>query len=437
MTKCSGETSQCEAQPRSEARENFTPVQQPEWSNISRQCLADNSVWQAAKGTQTGGDPTFDKSAMSSGFLQFGNINELTNKTSFDRAMNTNYCRPGDAIAASQGKDNQLSVADAVAKQPDNSPQAKAASLFNKDVSDEQKIATIRDLANSGVKNLSYKDDAGKEHKLRLETIKAGSNQMVHLYVGGAGGAGDGDGREKIALRGISKADGSIERARDSRGNFVDYQAKGYAQIGAPQGDSIKAEDKASKGLQREAAKTGEREAPKTKEATRAREGAEQVHEAKPGTIDRSRFDAELKDPRVMAAFAGRLHSEVGSQGAAAHLAFAEKVMNRATSRNQTLMQALSGSYYPTHHPGRSNNPKYIEAITKAWKEGTDTTLGATGNASGKVGFGKAGGHYDKQGHWVSPNQTVRINGERFGYEQVDINKGWLKKYEQLKQPRV
>lgn len=425
MTKCSGESSHCEAQPRAEARENFTPVQQTEWGNISRQCLADNSVWQTAKGGQGGGDPTFDKAALSSGFLQFGNINELTNKASFDRAMNTNYCRPGDAIAASQGKDNQLSVADAVAKQPDNSPQAKAASLFNKDVSDEQKIATIRDLANSGVKNLSYKDDAGKEHKLRLETIKAGSNQMVHMY------AGDGDGREKIALRGISKADGSVERARDSRGNHVDYQAKGYAQIATPQGDSIKAEDRGAKGIQKDAARVA------GKDAARTREGAEQAPEAKPGTIDRSRFDDQLKDPRVMAAFAGRLHSEVGSQGPAAHLAFAEKVMNRAMARNQTLMQALTGSYYPTHHPGRSNNPKYIEAITKAWKEGTDTTLGATGNASGKVGFGKAGGHYDKQGHWVSPNQTVRINGERFGYEQVDINRGWLKKYEQLKQPRV
>jgi hypothetical protein len=140
-----------------------------------------------------------------------------------------------------------------------------------------------------------------------------------------------------------------------------------------------------------------------------------------PGAVDRSQFDSQLKDPRVMAAFAGRMHSEVGSQGPAAQLAFAEEVMNRAASRNQTIMQALTGKYYPTHSPGWSNNPRYMDAINKAWKEGTDTIFGATGNASGKVGFGVRGGHYDANRQWVSPNQTVRINGERFGYEQVDL----------------
>ena len=105
-----------------------------------------------------------------------------------------------------------------------------------------------------------------------------------------------------------------------------------------------------------------------------------------------------------MAAFAGRMSSEVGSQGPAAQLAFAEEVMNRAMARNQTLMQALTGSYYPTHNPGSSHNPALVDAVTKAWKEGTDTIYGATGNASGRVGFGVPGGHYDASHHWVSPN---------------------------------
>jgi hypothetical protein len=43
------------------------------------------------------------------------------------------------------------------------------------------------------------------------------------------------------------------------------------------------------------------------------------------------------------------------------------------------------------------------------------------------------GGHYDANHKWVSPNQTVNINGERFGYEQVDLNKGWMEKYRRLK----
>ncbi|MBX9570763.1 MAG: hypothetical protein K2X77_17860 [Candidatus Obscuribacterales bacterium] len=137
------------------------------------------------------------------------------------------------------------------------------------------------------------------------------------------------------------------------------------------------------------------------------------------GRIDRSQFDEQLKDPKVIAAFAGRMATEVGGQGAAAQLAFAEEVMNRAASRGQTLMQALSGSYYPTPKPGSSNNPAFNAAITKAWKDGTDTTHGATGN--GDAGFGKGG------------YETATIGREKFGMEAVDLSKGWLKKYEKLK----
>lgn len=142
-----------------------------------------------------------------------------------------------------------------------------------------------------------------------------------------------------------------------------------------------------------------------------------------PGAIDRSRFDSELSDPAVMRAFAGRMKTEVGSQGSAAQLAWAETVMNRAVSRNQTLMQALTGRYYPTHSPGSSNRPDLIAAIKKAWLHGTDTTSGSTGNASGSVGFGRRG------------KEVIRINGEKFGYEEVDLGRGWMEKYRQLKVP--
>lgn len=140
-----------------------------------------------------------------------------------------------------------------------------------------------------------------------------------------------------------------------------------------------------------------------------------------PGAINRSQFDRELQDPNVMAAFAGRMHTEVGSQGPAAQLAWAETVMNRAASRNQTLLQALTGRYYPTHSPGRSSRQDLIQAITRAWREGTDTTQGSTGNASGSVGFGRGG------------REIIRINGEKFGMEEVDLRRGWLQKYQQLK----
>jgi hypothetical protein len=119
------------------------------------------------------------------------------------------------------------------------------------------------------------------------------------------------------------------------------------------------------------------------------------------------------------------MKSEVGGQGPEAQLAFAEEVMNRAASRGQTLMQALSGRYYPTSTPGYSNNPSYLASIDKAHNQGTDITHGATGNASGHVGFGRGG------------RQTARFGGEKFGQEEVDLRRGWAQKYERLKHHRI
>ncbi len=441
MTKSSLESSShCEAKPWAEARENFSPPQQQEWGDISRQCLSDNSAWHTARGSNFGGDPTLDKGALSSDVLHFGSIDTLTGKQSKPGEAAVSV-RPGDSSAqasqmpvaagdkAAETKTEDARTAERKAA-PGKTAEEKAATLFSSEATTEQKLATVRELANSGTTSLSYRDGSGTERKLRLEVEAAGSRQMVHLFDSGA------DGREKIALRGIAKADGTFEKQRDQQGNFVDYEGKGYSQLVSARPDAFRADAPNNEKPAQRVVPEGER-LPQTRQAvvpeadrlpqprqskdatTEPRDTSAQRYPA--GSIDRSQFDSQLKDPRVMAAFAGRMHSEVGSQGPAAQLAFAEEVMNRATSRNQTLLQALTGSYYPTHHPGRSTNPKYVEAITKAWQEGTDTTYGATG------------GYYDANRHWVSPNQTVRINGERFGYEQVDLNKGWTKKYQQLK----
>lgn len=432
MTKSNAEASHCEAQPWKETRENFSPTQPSEWSDISRQCLDVSSNWHAATSSRAGSDPTLDKAALSNDVLQFGSIDELTG----------NRAKGGDSTVIAPGTDKPTDTATDTAtdkptdtatdkptdKPTDNSPEGKAASLFSKDATAEQKLATVRELANAGTTSMSYRDNSGAERKLRLEVEGAGDRQMVHLFDSGA------DGREKIALRGISKADGTFEQQRDQKGNFVDYEGKGYSQLVSARPDAFSADVPRKEKSAQPVVPEGERQAQPRKSTDAAPDARDATSQRYPaGTIDRSQFDSQLKDPRVMAAFAGRMHSEVGSQGPAAQLAFAEEVMNRAASRNQTVMQALTGSYYPTHNPGWSNNPKYAEAINKAWKEGTDTIHGATGNASGKVGFGVKGGHYDGNRQWVSPNQTVRINGERFGYEQVDLNKGWMKKYQQLK----
>jgi len=402
MNTNSGEASQCEAPKRADAHDNTSTANKSDWSNVSRQCLADNSQWKAAKGGFEKVDPTLDKAALASGVLQFGPISDASAKPA----------QAGEAAVKGLSADNSPSPSGKENSSSGKAIDGNTAALFDKNSTNEQKLAAVRELANAGTTNVSYRDTAGNDHKFRLEVQGAGQGQMVHLFAQGA------DGKEQTALRGISRADGSFEQERDRTGKSVDFKGKGYSQLSADQPGSTNRVNPVKPVL--------------PKDNTEPDKGS-RPSDLPTGSIDRSQFDSQLKDPRVMAAFAGRMNSEVGSQGPAAQLAFAEEVMNRAASRNQTVMQALTGNYYPTHNPGSSHNPEYIHSITKAWNEGTDTIQGATGNASGRVGFGVSGGHYDGNRQWVSPNQTARINGERFGYEQVDLNKGWLQKYQQLK----
>jgi len=339
------------------------------------------------------------------------------------------------------------------------------------------KLSTVEKLAEGGVKNISVADADGKMRDYKIDVEKAGNRSMVQLY------GKDDKGRDQVVLRGIDNGDGSFSQQKDRSGREVGFTGTnwnktehgqstvgsvgrgGAGETAAPAERPRQTDTTGPSDRPRQTETPGQVDRPKQTETAPPKQSdaappaqrpittdttppkqsdttppVEQpkkndAPEAKPGSIDRSQFDSQLNDPRVMAAFAGRMKSEVGSQGKEAQVAFAEEVMNRAASRNQTLMQALSGSYYPTSRPGSSYNPEFKDSITKAWKEGTDTTHGATGNASGHVGFGVRGGHYDANKQWVSPNQTVRFGGERFGHEQVDINKGWLSKYESLKRP--
>lgn len=332
---------------------------------------------------------------------------------------------------------------------------ANLSTLMSADAKPEDRLRAARELAQGGMTNVSGRAQDGTTYNMRLELEPAGAREMVHVHMTGP------DGRERVALRGIARADGSFEQERDSRGRAVSYEGRMGSMLSnmsaiepgvQPNPGGEQPRPRGEGGPRREPSPApeyippsggdqpipyGRRRPEDNRVVPDVPPGQVQPREGEryaPGAINRSQFDAELRDPRVMAAFAGRMRSEVGSQGPAAQLAFAEEVMNRAASRNQTIMQALSGSYYPTPHPGRSDNPAFIAAINKAHQEGTDTIEGATGNASGRVGFGRRGGHFDRErGHWVSPNQTVHINGERFGYEQVDLNKGWMAKYNELK----
>jgi len=346
--------------------------------------------------------------------------------------------------------------------------------LSDANASAQQKLQTVEALAASGKDHVTVTDKDGTKRELRLELEHQGNKTLVHMYA-------DEGGKERVLLRGVDNGNGTFSHEKDGKGNDVGFNGSWWSQhmsnkssLGGT-GDSTQVGDKSQiadggshqghqghqgnghhgrghhghghHGQSQQDSPTPPSGRPNQITDNRPNPPSDGRPDQSPdtsadvgrlpspeaGSMDRSQFDAQLKDPRVMAAFAGRMASEVGTQGPAAQLAFAEEVMNRAAAGNKPLMQALSGSYYPTPNPGSSHNPKYIAAITKAWQEGTDTTHGATGNASGTVGFGVRGGYYDSSHHWVSPNQTASIGGERFGYEQADLKRGWLDKYQQLK----
>ncbi|MBK9774344.1 MAG: hypothetical protein IPP57_26570 [Candidatus Obscuribacter sp.] len=347
--------------------------------------------------------------------------------------------------------------------------------LTNPNASMNDKLKTVSELGQKGVDKIQLPDADGKMRDYAVQVQDAGARKMVNLF------GKDDDGRSRVVLRGIQETNGSFTPQKDRSGNSVSFtgqhrsfferstvdntgtgsapvdqkaarsvpgKIEGTPEQRPPQATKVERRDDRAEPSAPPAPKVERRDdraeptvkpgadgKTPVKSDAKASEAAKPVDrsELPPGRMDRSQFDKELQDPKVMAAFAGRMHKEVRGQGPASQLAFAEEVMNRAAARNQTLMQALSGSYYPTSKPGHSDNPRYHEAITKAWKEGTDTIHGATGNASGRVGFGVPGGRHDASGRWVSPNQTVNIGGERFGYEQQDLKRGWLAKYQQLK----
>lgn len=131
--------------------------------------------------------------------------------------------------------------------------------------------------------------------------------------------------------------------------------------------------------------------------------------------LDRRSFDEELKNPEVRKRLLAVTEAEVGSQGEDAQKAFMETIFNRAKARGQSLWDTLHGSYFPatTHSKadalmGDKRLEEKYRSIYESVIGGSNITNGATGNASGDVGFG--GGP-----------ETFRSGWERFGIEAPDL----------------
>ena len=125
------------------------------------------------------------------------------------------------------------------------------------------------------------------------------------------------------------------------------------------------------------------------------------------GGIDRSKFYGELQNPETRQLFYQMMHAEVGSQGKESQVAFAETVFNRAHATNRSLKSILSdrGYYQPYRDGGFARagnalaaNPTLSGRYASVLGEvagGSNTTQGATHNASGSVAASVNRGGYD------------------------------------------
>lgn len=139
------------------------------------------------------------------------------------------------------------------------------------------------------------------------------------------------------------------------------------------------------------------------------------------GGIDRSKFQAELQNPETRQLFYQMMHAEVGSQGRSSQVAFAETVFNRAHATNRTLKSILSDTrYYEPYRNGGFakagsaiySNPSLTEGYASVLSEvsaGSNTTDGATHNASGSVAASVRNGGYD-----AATSSIKTIGGETY-----------------------
>lgn len=147
------------------------------------------------------------------------------------------------------------------------------------------------------------------------------------------------------------------------------------------------------------------------------------------GTVNRSAFDEEMKDPAVRARLMALAHVESGGQGPRAQQKFMETVFNRAAMNGHTLSDTMTqvGHGRLGYYPSMGNYDNLTEAQRKRYRDlmskvhaGSDLSEGATDNAS------------DEPGNPVASNALRRgntgkwDNGELF-YRKREQNSKWQK----------
>ena len=107
------------------------------------------------------------------------------------------------------------------AMQADN--KQRTETVLNAKADPQDRLKAANELINAGVTGFTVQSPDGNLNNVRLEKEKAGNSNLLGIYVSNQNGA------EINALRGVRKADGTIEQQRDGSGKFVDYKGRGAA----------------------------------------------------------------------------------------------------------------------------------------------------------------------------------------------------------------
>ena len=89
--------------------------------------------------------------------------------------------------------------------------------LTDDQTSPEDKARLVAQLCASGVKHIELKDKDGSLRQFQIEMEKSGARTLVHLH------CTEQDGRDRIVLRAVQNADGSLQQQTDRKGGKVDY----------------------------------------------------------------------------------------------------------------------------------------------------------------------------------------------------------------------
>lgn len=138
----------------------------------------------------------------------------------------------------------------------------------------EKRLEAVRDLVKQGITSIPIADDKGNKANLRLEVVKAGSNEMVHAFVNSGK-------HEKTALRGTATENGEFVNQNGKHGK-VSMEGRGIRQLNQMHMADSPAPEKSDKMLVRQPVQEPRRETTQTPAPVQEARPRQQVQESAP-----------------------------------------------------------------------------------------------------------------------------------------------------------